>query len=94
MGRIKHWVAVSLLALSATACGDDDDGGGGGGGSAAAICMDQIACGDQLVDQMSCVQLYEAFLTPAKIAECDACVKKEACETQEAACESACTVTQ
>lgn len=91
MGRIKHWVAVSLLALSATACGDDDDGGGGGGGSAASICMDQIACGNQLLDQASCVQLYEALLPPAKIAACDACVKKEGCDTQDTACESSCS---
>lgn len=91
MGKIQSWVAVALVAVSVSACGDDDDGGGGGGGSAAAICMDQIACGDQLADQATCVQLYEAFLTPAQIAACDACVKKEACETQEAACESVCT---
>ena len=80
-----------MLAVGVVACGDDDDDSGGGG-SAAAICMDQIACGDQLVDQAGCVQLYEAFLTPTQMAACEACVKKEDCATQETACESACTV--
>lgn len=92
MGNIQRWVAVAMVAAGVVACGDDDDDSGGGNGSAAAICMDQIACGGPLVlDQASCVQLYEAVLMPAQLAACEACVKKEDCATQDTACESVCT---
>ena len=79
-----------MVSLGAVACGGDDDEDKKSG-AAAHICSDQIACGDQLIDQQTCVQLYEAFLSADKIAACDACVSAEPCDTQESKCESVCS---
>ena len=83
-----------LLASSVVACGDDGDDskGGGASGSAAHICTEQIACGYQAADQQTCVELFEAFFTPAQIANCDACVTAEECATEQDTCMDACTL--
>lgn len=36
-GALGSWIALSLLAATATACGDDTDAGGGGGGGGGAL---------------------------------------------------------
>jgi len=93
MGDVKDWVAVVLVAVSVVACGgDDDEKSGGSSGSASHVCSEQIACGYQLADQESCVQLFEGFFTPAQIADCDACVSAEPCETEQDTCMQACSL--
>ena len=89
--NIKNWAVGLTFVLGLVACGSDDEKEKASG-SAAHICTEQIACGYQLADQASCVELFEAFFEPAQIADCDACVSAEACETEQATCMSVCSL--
>ncbi len=91
MGKVAHWVAVVGVAASAVACGGDDEKGNPSG-SADNICKEQIACGYQLADQATCVELFQAFFTPERIADCDACVSAEPCDTEQDTCTQVCSL--
>lgn len=80
-----------MVSLGAVACGGDDDEDKKSG-AAAHVCSEQIACGYQILDQQSCVQLFEGLFSADKIAACDACVSAEPCATEESTCMSACSL--
>jgi hypothetical protein len=91
MGKLS-WVALMWVAAGVVACGGDDEANDEGPTAAAHVCSEQIACGYQLADQDSCVQLFEAFFTRAQIADCDACVSAEPCETEQNTCMQVCSL--
>lgn len=89
--NLKHWAVRLTFAWGLVACGGDVDEEKKSG-SAAHICSEQIACGYQGADQESCTELFNTFFTPAQLADCDACVSAEGCDTEQATCGSVCTL--
>ncbi|MBS2018402.1 MAG: hypothetical protein JST00_36390 [Deltaproteobacteria bacterium] len=60
-------------------------------GLATTICKEQIGCGYQKADQISCESLVLQRLDAARLQTCNDCVLKEGCATEQKACEMQCT---
>lgn len=60
-------------------------------GFATTICKEQIACGYQKADQVSCESLLLQRIDSARLQACNDCIAKEPCATEQKTCEMNCT---
>jgi len=86
MRKLLGALVVSLVVVACSSGPTPADEG-----LATTICKEQIACGYTKIDQTSCESLLLQRLDAARLQACNDCIAKEACSTEQKACEMNCT---